>query len=68
MKKISAFLLVVLFAIAAVIWLIRVVVDVVYGVPDISVAVFLLDILCALVWIIAFCVQVFRWRASRKDK
>ncbi len=60
-------MLVVLFAIAAAIWLIRVVVDVVYAVPDISMAVFLLDILCALVWVIAFLVQLFRYRVSKKD-
>lgn len=68
MKKISSLLLVALFAIAALIWLIRAVVDVVYGVPDVSMAVFLLDILCAVVWIVAFVVQLFRYRAAKKDE
>lgn len=61
-------MLLVVFALAAAIWAARVVVDVVYGVPDISMAVFLLDILCALVWLIALAAQFFRYRSEKKKK
>lgn len=67
MKKVGSLLLTVLFALAALIWVVRVVVDVIYGVPDLSMAVFLLDIVCALVWVIAFLVQLFRHRARKKE-
>lgn len=61
-------MLVVLFGAAAAIWTARAVVDVVYGVPAISMAVFLLDILCAVVWAIAFVAQLLRCRFRKKDE
>ncbi len=66
MKKVSGLVLAVLTGIAAAVWIARAVVDVVYGVPEISRGIFLLDLLCAIVWIVAFLVYLFRYRAGKK--
>ena len=67
MKRVGRIVLV-LFGFAAVVWIARVVVDLIYGVPGISMTVFLLDVVAAIVWVTAFVVQFFWYRARKKDK
>ena len=59
-KKISF----ILYAICAVIWTIRVILDVAFE-YDRSSFVFILNILCALVWIVAAVVQYKRYRSEK---
>jgi uncharacterized membrane protein len=55
MKKVSRFL-VILFALCAVIWMIRAILDVAYKTYNYSTFGFVMDILCAVLWIVAFIV------------
>lgn len=68
MKKKINFLTVVLCGIAALIWTIRAVVDVVYHIPQTSTILFLLDILCAVIWIVTFFINLYKYRSNRTDK
>ena len=66
MKKVLQTIAVVFSGAAAVIWAVRVVVDLVYGVQAISSWLVILDVFCALVWIVAFVVQFYRLRSGER--
>ena len=66
MKK-PSLLVVILYGMCAVIWTVKVIVDIVYKTYNYSVFVFVLGILCALMWIYGFFTLMKRYR-SNKDK
>ena len=59
---------VVLYGLAAVIWTIRAVLDIAYGTFEESMVLFVLNILCAIIWIAAFFKQIHRYRSSDEKK
>lgn len=66
MKKVSR-LSVIVYALCAVIWTIRVILEIIYSAYNDSTFWFVLNILCAILWIVAFIVNLKRYR-SNKDK
>lgn len=65
MKKVSG-LSVILYALCAAIWTIRVMLDIAYQTYNHSFSLFVLNILCAIVWSVSFVVNLKRYR-SKKD-
>ncbi len=65
MKKKVALLAMILCGVAAVIWIIRAVLDFVYGTYHTSPVIPILNVLCALTWIAAFFVNLYRYRSIR---
>ena len=66
MKKTSR-LSVILYALCAVIWTIRAILEVVYETYDYSIFLFVLNILCAILWIVAFIVNLKRYRSNKDE-
>ena len=66
MKKPSR-LTVILYGVCAVIWTIRVILEVAYQTYNDSVFWFVLNVLCAVIWIAAFVVNLKRYRANQED-
>ena len=66
MKK-TSLLAVILYGICAVIWTVRVIVEIVYKTYNDSVFMFVLGILCALIWICSFFILMKRY-CSNKDE
>ena len=66
MKKPSR-LAVILFALCAVIWSIRAILEVAYKTYNDSIFWFVLNVLCAVIWIAAFIVNLKRYRSSKKE-
>lgn len=66
MKKPSLFA-VILYALCAVIWSVRVMFEVIYSSYYNSVFLFVLNILCALIWIAAFIVNLKRYRSNKEN-
>ncbi len=67
MKK-SSRLTVILFGICAVIWTIRAILDVVYRTYSDTVFWFILNILCAIIWIAAFVINLKRYRSNKGEQ
>lgn len=67
-KKRISFVTVVLCGVAAVTWSIRAVLDIVYGTVEASIVFFIFNILCIAIWIIAFFVNLHRYRSNDKEK
>jgi len=70
MKK-GSIITVILFGLCAVIWSIRVLLDVIYrsfyNDSVITVLMCGLNVLCAIIWIVAFVVQVKRYRSNKDE-
>ena len=66
MKKPSR-LTVILFGVCTVIWTIRAILEVAYQTYNDSVFWFVLNVLCAVIWIAAFVVNLKRYRANQED-
>ncbi|MBQ3170042.1 MAG: hypothetical protein IJB99_09815 [Clostridia bacterium] len=66
MKKPSR-LTVILFGVCAVIWTIRAILEVAYQTYNDSVFWFILNVLCAVIWIAAFILNLKRYRANEED-
>ncbi|MBQ9855072.1 MAG: hypothetical protein IJO53_02670 [Clostridia bacterium] len=66
MKKPSR-LTVILFGVCAVIWTIRAILEVAYQTYNDSVFWFILNVLCAVLWIAAFILNLKRYRANEED-
>ena len=67
MKKTSR-AAVILVGLAAVIWTIRVVLEIVLKTYNESVFLFVLNVLCSVVWIVSFIVNLKRYRSNRENK
>ena len=67
MKK-TSLAAVILVGLAAVIWTIRVVLEIVLKTYNESVFLFVLNVLCSVVWIVSFIVNLKRYRSNREDK
>ena len=67
MKK-TSLAAVILVGLAAVIWTIRVVLEIVLKTYNESVFLFVLNVLCSLVWIVSFIVNLKRYRSNRENK
>ena len=61
-------LTVILFGACAVIWTIRVILEVVYQTYNDSVFWFVLNVLCAVIWIAAFVVNLKRYRSNKDEQ
>ncbi len=59
---------VILFGVCAVIWTVRAIFDVIYQTYNISVFTFVLNLICALLWIAAFIRWLKRYRAQQADE
>lgn len=66
MKK-ASLLSVILFAVCAVIWTIRAILEVAYKTYNDSVFWFVMNILCAVLWIGAFIVSLKRYRSNKDE-
>ena len=66
MKKLSR-LTVILYAMCAVLWTIRAILEVLYQTYNDSMFRFVLNILCAVIWIAAFIVTLKRYRSNKED-
>jgi hypothetical protein len=64
MKKVSK-LSVILYAVCVVAWTIRAISDVVCKTYNYSVFLFVLNILCAVIWIVAFIASLKRYRSDK---
>ena len=53
---------------AAVIWTIRAVLEIVLKTYNESVFLFVLNVLCSVVWIVSFIVNLKRYRSNRENK
>ena len=60
-------LTVILFGACAVIWTIRAVLEVVYQTYNDSVFGFVLNVLCAVIWIAAFVINLKRYRSNKDE-
>ena len=60
-------LAVILFGVCAVIWTIRAVLEVVYQTYNDSVFGFVLNVLCAVIWIAAFVINLKRYRSNKDE-
>ena len=67
MKK-TSLAAVLLVGLAAVIWTIRVVLEIVLKTYNESVFLFVLNVLCSVVWIVSFIVNLKRYRSNRENK
>ena len=67
MKK-TSLAAVILVGLAAVIWTIRVVLEIVLKTYNESVFLFVLNVLCSVVWIVSFIVNLRRYRSNRENK
>ena len=67
MKK-TSLAAVILVGLAAVIWTIRVVLEIVLKTYNESVFLFVLNVLCTVVWIVSFIVNLKRYRSNRENK
>ena len=67
MKK-TSLAAVMLVGLAAVIWTIRVVLEIVLKTYNESVFLFVLNVLCSVVWIVSFIVNLKRYRSNRENK
>ena len=67
MKK-SSLAAVILVGLAAVIWTIRAVLEIVLKTYNESVFLFVLNVLCSVVWIVSFIVNLKRYRSNRENK
>lgn len=67
MKK-TSLAAVILVGLAAVIWTIRVVLEIVLKNYNESVFLFVLNVLCSVVWIVSFIVNLKRYRSNRENK
>ncbi len=66
-KKGMRLFAVVMCALAGLIWSVRAVIDVVYQIYNESAFLLCLDILCAVIWIVAFVVQFWKYRLGREE-
>ncbi len=57
---------VILYAVCAVLWTVRAILEVIYKTYNDSVFLFVLNILCAVVWILAFVVNLKRYRFGKE--
>ena len=67
MKK-TSLAAVILVGLAAVIWTIRAVLEIVLKTYNESVFLFVLNVLCSVVWIVSFMVNLKRYRSNRENK
>lgn len=67
MKK-TSLAAVILVGLAAVIWTIRVALEIVLKTYNESVFLFVLNVLCSVVWIVSFIVNLKRYRSNRENK
>lgn len=67
MKK-TSLAAVILVGLAAVIWTIRLVLEIVLKTYNESVFLFVLNVLCSVVWIVSFIVNLKRYRSNRENK
>ena len=67
MKK-TSLAAVILVGLAAVIWTIRVVLEIVLKTYNESVFLFVLNVLCSVAWIVVFIVNLKRYRSNRENK
>ena len=67
MKK-TSLAAVILGGLAAVIWTIRAVLEIVLKTYNESVFLFVLNVLCSVVWIVSFIVNLKRYRSNRENK
>ncbi len=67
MKK-TSLVAVILVGLAAVIWTIRAVLEIVLKTYNESVFLFVLNVLCSVVWIVSFIVNLKRYRSNRENK
>ena len=67
MKK-TSLAAVILVGLAAVIWTIRVVLEIVLKTYNESVFLFVLNVLCSVVWIVSFIVNLKWYRSNRENK
>lgn len=67
MKK-TSLTAVILVGLAAVIWTIRAVLEIVLKTYNESVFLFVLNVLCSVVWIVSFIVNLKRYRSNRENK
>ena len=67
MKK-TSIAAVILVGLADVIWTIRVVLEIVLKTYNESVFLFVLNVLCSVVWIVSFIVNLKRYRSNRENK
>ena len=67
MKK-TSLAAVILVGLSAVIWTIRVVLEIVLKTYNESVFLFVLNVLCSVVWIVSFIVNLKRYRSNRENK
>ena len=67
MKK-TSLAAVILVGLAAVIWTIRVVLEIVLKTYNESVFLFVLNVLCSVVWIVSFIMNLKRYRSNRENK
>ena len=65
MMKISKLTAVILYGVCAVIWTIRAIVGIVVREYDGSLFIFILNILCAVIWIVAFVIQLHTYRTKK---
>ena len=61
-------LTVILFGACAVIWTIRAILEVVYQTYNDSVFWFVLNVLCAVIWIAAFVINLRRYRSNKDEQ
>lgn len=66
-KKIDRLLAVIACALAALIWSVRVIIEVVHQLYNESVFLLCVDVLCAVIWIVAFAIQLRKYRLGQKD-
>jgi uncharacterized protein with PQ loop repeat len=67
MKKKVTLVGLILYGVAAVIWTIRAVLDIVCGTYHTSPVILVLNVLCAVIWIVAFFVNLHRYRSSQEQ-
>jgi uncharacterized protein with PQ loop repeat len=67
MKKKVTLVGTILCGVAAVIWTIRAVLDIVYVTYHTSPVIPVLSVLCAVIWIVAFFVNLNRYRSSKEQ-
>lgn len=67
MKK-TSLAAVILVGLAAVIWTIKAVLEIVLKTYNESVFLFVLNVLCSVVWIVSFIVNLKRYRSNRENK
>ena len=65
--KNTSLLVVILYGICAVIWTVRAIVEIVYQTYQDSVLMFVLSMLCALMWLGAFLASLKKYRANQEE-